>query len=418
MSEFIYEATDQEGNIKNGSVSAGGKDEALEIIRSDGLTILSIDEEKAKVKNASKGSVKLVEKLLFFDHMGKMLNAGLSLSETLDSLVQDAETKIFKQVIEDLKYNVESGNKLSDSMKKYPKIFSPLIIKMMEIGETSGSIAENTNLIKDQVQKSYELRKKVKSAMMYPVIIMSIMLVVSIGLIIFVFPQLNTMFKGSGMTLPLPTQIMIDVSNILTGYGVEVLIVVIILIIAARALLKLPQAKYIWNVISIKIPIIGDIIKKINIINFARTLGNLLKSGIPINQSITIVRDTVSNEAYKKIIDELERNVEKGDQISPTLSKYPKLFPNLATRMIAVGDKTGNTSEMLLSVSEFYQNQVDDTLANLSVIIEPIMLFVMGGGVLLIALSVIMPIYQMTGSIGKTAGTSAASGAGGNVPTK
>jgi type IV pilus assembly protein PilC len=418
MSEFIYEATDQEGNIKNGSVSAGGKDEALEIIRSDGLTILSIDEEKAKVKNASKGSVKLVEKLLFFDHMGKMLNAGLSLSETLDSLVQDAETKIFKQVIEDLKYNVESGNKLSDSMKKYPKIFSPLIIKMMEIGETSGSIAENTNLIKDQVQKSYELRKKVKSAMMYPVIIMSIMLVVSIGLIIFVFPQLNTMFKGSGMTLPLPTQIMIDVSNILTGYGVEVLIVVIILIIAARALLKLPQAKYIWNVISIKIPIIGDIIKKINIINFARTLGNLLKSGIPINQSITIVRDTVSNEAYKKIIDELERNVEKGDQISPTLSKYPKLFPNLATRMIAVGDKTGNTSEMLLSVSEFYQNQVDDTLANLSVIIEPLMLFVMGGGVLLIALSVIMPIYQMTGSIGKTAGTSAASGAGGNVPTK
>ena len=418
MSEFIYEATDPQGNIKKGTVSASGKDEALEIIKSENLTILSIEEGKDKTKDATKGKVKLVEKLLFFDHMGKMLTAGLSLAETLDSLVQDAETKVFKTVIEDLKYNVESGNKLSDTMRKYPKIFTPLIVKMMEIGETSGTISENTVLIKDQVQKSYDLRKKVIGALMYPAIIVSIMLIVSVGLIVFVFPQLSGLFKGSGESLPLPTQIMIDLSNILTHYGVEVLIFIIILIFVFRALLKLQQAKYIWNVISIKIPIVGEIIKKINITNFSRTLGNLLKSGIPINQSITIVKDTVSNEAYKKIIIELSQSVERGDQISPTLAKYPKLFPNLATRMIAVGDKTGNTSEMLLSVAEFYQNQVDDTLANLSVIIEPLMLFVMGGGVLLIALSVIAPIYQMTGSIGATSGTSAASGAGGNVPTK
>ncbi len=408
MAEFKYEATNNSGDIEKGSISSNSRDEAIEIIKSQNLSIISLEEGKESSKNLSKGKVKLVEKLLFFDHMGKMINAGLSLSETLESLVQDAQTPVFKKIIEDLRFNVESGNKLSDSMRKYPKIFTPLISKMIEIGETSGTLTENTQLIKDQIEKSYLLRKKVVGALMYPAIIVSIMLIVGVGLIVFVFPQLQSMFKGSGQTLPLPTQIMLGLSNLLTNYGIEVLIVLIIFVFIMKFLLKLPQAKYLWNILSVKIPIAGDIIKKINVTNFTRTLGNLLKSGIPINQGILIVKDTVSNEAYKRIIDELSTSVERGEIMSLTLEKYPKFFPSLATRMIAVGDKTGNTSEMLLSVSEFYQNQIDDTLANLSVIIEPLMLFVMGGGVLLIALSVIAPIYQMTGSIGTTPGTSVA----------
>ena len=407
MAEFKYQATDPSGKIQSSTVTANSKEEAIEVINSSGQTIVSIEEVKEKTGNLQKGRIKLVEKLLFFDHMGKMIAAGLTLSDTLDALVDDAQTKVFKQIIQDLKFEVESGNKLSESMKKYPKIFNPLIVKMMEIGETSGTLTENTILIKDQVEKSYLLRKKVISAMTYPAIIVSIMLVVSTGLIIFVFPQLAAMFKGSGESLPLPTVIMIGISNILINYGPEVLVGLIIIIILFRLLLRTQQFKLIWNKLSVKIPIFGDIIKKINVANFSRTLGNLIQSGIPINQSIAIVRDTLSNEAYRSIIEELQKSVEKGDPVSVTLEKYPKLFPPIATRMIAVGDKTGNTSEMLLSVAEFYQNQVDDTLSNLSTIIEPLMLFVMGGGVLLIALSVIAAIYQMTGSIGETSGTSA-----------
>jgi type IV pilus assembly protein PilC len=407
MAEFKYQATDPSGKIQSSTVTANSKEEAIEVIKSSGQTIVSIDEVKEKTGNLQKGKIKLVEKLLFFDHMGKMIAAGLTLSDTLDALVDDAQTKVFKQIIQDLKFEVESGNKLSESMKKYPKIFNPLIVKMMEIGETSGTLTENTILIKDQVEKSYLLRKKVINAMTYPAIIVSIMLVVSTGLIIFVFPQLAAMFKGSGESLPLPTVIMIGISNILINYGPEVVVGLIIFIILFRILLRTPQFKLIWNKLSVKIPIFGDIVKKINVANFSRTLGNLIQSGIPINQSIGIVRDTLSNEAYRSIVEELQKSVEKGDPVSITLEKYPKLFPPIATRMIAVGDKTGNTSEMLLSVAEFYQNQVDDTLSNLSTIIEPLMLFVMGGGVLLIALSVIAPIYQMTGSIGETSGTSA-----------
>jgi type IV pilus assembly protein PilC len=188
MAEFKYQATDPSGKIQSSTVTANSKEEAIEVINSSGQTIVSIEEVKEKTGNLQKGRIKLVEKLLFFDHMGKMIAAGLTLSDTLDALVDDAQTKVFKQIIQDLKFEVESGNKLSESMKKYPKIFNPLIVKMMEIGETSGTLTENTILIKDQVEKSYLLRKKVISAMTYPSIIVSIMLVVSTGLIIFVFP--------------------------------------------------------------------------------------------------------------------------------------------------------------------------------------------------------------------------------------
>ena len=338
-----------------------------------------------------------------------MINAGLSLSDTLDALVDDAQTKNFKKIITDLKFEIESGNKLSIGMSKYPKIFSSIEIKMVEIGEVSGTLAENARLIKDQVQKTYDLRKKVKSAMMYPIIIASVMLIVGTGLIIFVYPQLATMFQNSGETLPLPTVIMITISHIVTNYWFFTIIFVVALIVGIRLLLRNPRFKYLWNKMSIHIPIFGELIKKINVTNFSRTLGNLIKSGIQINQAVNITKDTIPNEAYKKVISDLEKNIESGDLIEETLKKYPKLFPPISVRMIAIGDKTGNTADMLLAVSEFYQTQIDDTLDNLSTIIEPIMLFVMGGGVLLIALSVIAPIYQMTGSINANTGSSSSS---------
>jgi type IV pilus assembly protein PilC len=409
MAEYSYKGLSNKGN-ENGSINAADREEALRKVHDMGITVTELKSSISKDKtNLNKTKVKIVEKLLFFDHLEKMINAGLSLSDTLDALVDDAQTKNFKKIITDLKFEIESGNKLSIGMSKYPKIFSSIEIKMIEIGEVSGTLADNARLIKDQVQKTYDLRKKVKGAMMYPIIIASVMLIVGTGLIIFVYPQLATMFQNSGETLPLPTVIMITISHIVTNYWFFTIIFVIALIVGIRLLLRNPRFKYLWNKMSIHIPIFGQIIKKINVTNFSRTLGNLIKSGIQINQAVNITKDTIPNEAYKKVISDLEKNIESGDPIEETLKKYPKLFPPISVRMIAIGDKTGNTADMLLAVAEFYQTQIDDTLDNLSTIIEPIMLFVMGGGVLLIALSVIAPIYQMTGSINANTGSSSSS---------
>ncbi|MCL4392981.1 type II secretion system F family protein [Patescibacteria group bacterium] len=409
MEEYSYTAVSK-GSSDKGTIQATDKEEALKKLHDLGYTVTELKSSASKDKNnLNKAKVKIVEKLLFFDHLEKMINAGLSLSDTLDALVDDAQTKNFKKIIMDLKFEIESGDKLSRGMSKYPKIFSSIETKMIDIGEVSGSLAENAKLIKDQVQKTYDLRKKVKSAMMYPIIIASVMLIVGTGLIIFVYPQLATMFKNSGEKLPLPTVIMITISNIVTHYWFFTILFIVALVIVIRILLRNPKFKYMWNKISIHIPIFGELIKKINVTNFSRTLGNLIKSGIKINDAVNITKDTIPNEAYKKVIAELENNVERGDPVEETLKKYPKLFPPISVRMIAIGDKTGNTADMLLSVAEFYQTQIDDTLDNLSTIIEPIMLFVMGGGVLLIALSVIAPIYQMTGSINANTGSSSSS---------
>ncbi|MHB8362009.1 MAG: type II secretion system F family protein [Patescibacteria group bacterium] len=410
MAEFKYEATKEDGSIENAIITAASKEEAINILKDSGKTVLDISSPKDQTGKINKKKISILEKLVFFDHLEKMITAGLSLSDTLTVLTDDAQSPNFKKIIGDLKYEIETGNSLSKGMAKYENVFSPLAVKMIEIGETSGTLPENAALIRDQVQKAYELHKKVKGAMLYPTVIFSVMVIVSIGLIIFIFPQLGAMFKQSKETLPPPTQIMLGMSYVLTHYGAEVAVIVIALIFTFRRLLRLKKFKLYWNKISLRIPIFGLIIKKINITSFTRTLGNLIKSGIQINQAIKITGDTIENEAYKSAINELSKEVEKGGGIADTLDKYPFLFPKISVRMIAVGDKTGNTSEMLLSVAQFYQEQIDDTLANLSTIIEPIMLLVMGGGVLLIALSVIMPIYQMTGSINSTTGTTQSSG--------
>jgi type II secretory pathway component PulF len=410
MSEFKYEATKDNGDIETGVITAASKNEAISLLRDSGKITLDIQSANEKKTNLKKSKVKILEMLIFFDHLEKMMNAGLTLSDTLIALIDDAQSPNFKKIIGDLKYEVETGNSLAKGMAKYDNVFSPLAIKMIEIGETSGELPQNAALIRDQIEKTYTLRKKIKGAMLYPSIIASVMLIVGTGLIIFVFPQLGAMFKQAKETLPLPTQIMLFISYLLTHFGFEVVIAFIIFVFLIRRLLKLKKVRLGWNILSTKLPVLGDLVKKTNVTYFTRTLGSLVKSGIQINQAIVITKDTLANEAYKRIILELPGNIEKGGNISDTLEKYPKLFPTISVRMIAVGDKTGNTAEMLLEVAEFYQTQIDDTLANLSTIIEPIMLLVMGGGVLLIALSVIAPIYQMTGSINKNTGTTQTNG--------
>ncbi len=410
MEQYNYEITNPNGKIEKGTISASTREEAYKILHDQGNTVLNIEVTKG-TKTASKGTkVNTLELIIFFDHMQKMIDAGLSLSDTLTALVDDAQTPSFKNVIMELKHEVETGNKLSIGLQKYPKTFSHVVTKMIEVGETSGTLSESAKMVKDDLQKSYDLKKKVRGAMLYPLIIGSVMLIVGIGLVIFVFPQLGTIFATSGLKLPLPTRIMLGISKLLTTkayIGVPSLIAIIIIV---KLLIAKPYFKLLWNRMSIRLPILGPIIRNISIATFSRTFGHLIQSGIQINQAVEITKDSMTNEEYKMVIEELSKEIQKGAPISSTLEKYPKLFPPISVRMIAVGDKTGNTAEMLNSVAVFYQTQVDDTLDNLSTIIEPIMLFIMGGGVLLIALSVIMPIYQMTGSINANTGSTQTGG--------
>ena len=401
MAKFKYTVSNSYNNTDTGIIQSNSQDEAKKLLNDQNLTVINIEEviEKRQRGFHKSKKVKLLDKVVFFDHLAQMLKAGLSLLETLEALSDDTENPYFKMIIEDIGYGIETGNTFSSGMGKYPDVFPHLFIKMIEVGEIGGTLEESSRQISTQVKKDYDLRAKVKCALIYPEILIGIMLIAGGGLLIFVIPQLSTFFKQSGLQLPITTQILIGISEFLRSYWY----ILIILIIGGKfALSKLKKNGYflrIYDRFILKAPIIGAISHKINVAIFSRTLGSLLKSGVPISKALEITADSVTNSLYKNSILEFKDQVEKGVPLSVLMAKERSLYPNLATRMVAVGDKTGTSPDMLFNVADFYQQQVNETLGNISTIIEPVMLFIMGIATLFIALSVITPIYQLTSGI-------------------
>lgn len=403
MANFKYTTIETSGKSAEGLIRANTKDEATKLLSDQGLYVLTL-EELIEKKHQRKKKVKLVEKLVFFDHLAQMLKAGLSLPDTLDALKDDTENPYFKGVIEDITYGIQTGNTLASQMEKYPDVFPNLFSKMIEVGEISGSLEESATQIATQVKRDYELRSKVKGALIYPEILAGIMVIAGAGLLLFVIPQLSAFFKQSGLSLPITTQILISLSDFLKKYYLLVLVVIVAGRFGLIRLKKNPKFKQGYDTIILRLPIVGPLTKKINIATFARTLGSLLKSGIPIGKSLEIVASSLQNSVYANATQASKGRIEKGEPLSAILHDYQKLFSNLAIRMVAVGDKTGTTPDMLFNVADFYQNQVNETLANVSTIIEPVMLFIMGGATLFIAISVITPIYQLTSGISASSG--------------
>jgi len=369
MAKFKYTVSNSYNNTDTGIIQSNSQDEAKKLLNDQNLTVINIEEviEKRQRGFHKSKKVKLLDKVVFFDHLAQMLKAGLSLLETLEALSDDTENPYFKMIIEDIGYGIETGNTFSSGMGKYPDVFPHLFIKMIEVGEIGGTLEESSRQISTQVKKDYDLRAKVKGALIYPEILIGIMLIAGGGLLIFVIPQLSTFFKQSGLQL--------------------------------SKLKKNGHFLRIYDRFILKAPIIGAISHKINVAIFSRTLGSLLKSGVPISKALEITADSVTNSLYKNSILEFKDQVEKGVPLSVLMAKERSLYPNLATRMVAVGDKTGTSPDMLFNVADFYQQQVNETLGNISTIIEPVMLFIMGIATLFIALSVITPIYQLTSGI-------------------
>lgn len=404
MADFKYNASDKEGRILNNVVKASSVDEANNILLSQGLTPIKIQPLAltSKEKHNNK-KIKLLDKQVFFDNLSQMLKAGLPLTESLESLKDNTNNKNFQAVISDIKYNIETGNSLSFSLKRYPKIFDNLTVKMIEVGEIGGTLMESSEQLAEQLKKDYELRGKVKGAMIYPLVILVLMVTITIGLLIFVIPSLTSLFTSSGMTIPITTQILITMSTLLKNDFIFIAIGCVILSFILKRLMALPLIKHYKDLFIIHLPVIGETTKKINTTIFCRTLASLIRSGVPITDGLQITGDALSNSLYHNAVVNFKSEVEKGTNLSDVMRKYPKYFSSLTLRMVSVGDKTGTTPDMLMNTASFYQKQIDDTLSNISTIIEPVMIVVMGAGVLFLALSVIMPIYQLTSGISNSA---------------
>jgi type IV pilus assembly protein PilC len=340
------------------------------------------------------------EKMFFTKHLSVMLKSGIPIAEILETLAVQAKSKAFKGVLEEACKDVSKGKSLEKAFAKQEGVFDLFYLSLIRVGEESGTLEESLKYLADKMEKENDLKKKVQSAMLYPIIILAATVVIGLGMGLFVLPKITDLFEEFESDLPITTEILLFFSKALKNYGFIIVPGIFILIFLLIALLRSERVRPYRDPLLLKIPILGYLFKSIAMAGLSRNLGIMLKSGLPITAALETAAQTESNFVYKRALKNIADGVQKGKSIETVITKgkYTE-FPPFVSRMIGVGEKSGNLEENLAYLGEYFEAEVDTMTRNMTTIIEPLLLFVIGGGVAFIALSIISPIYQITGSI-------------------
>lgn len=402
--KFHYKSVADGGEVKEGVLEAADAFALAKELKASGETLVSATPAtKAHIGgkgfNIAFGGVKLADKITFSKNLAAMIDAGLTLSRALTVLERQTKSKKFKDEISAIAKDVEKGATLSGSAAKFPKTFSSLFVSMVRAGEESGKLGESLRIVAEQMDRSFALRRKIRGAMMYPGIIMSVMVIIGILMLIFVVPTLTATFSELSVDLPASTQLIISVSDAFKNNPVLIFGGMIALIVGLIVIGKTKKGKRGYEFIAMHIPVIKGLIQETNSARMARTFSSLLSSGVEVVQAIGITRDVVQNSFYKDVLIEAEETIQKGTQLSAVFMAHEKLYPPMVGEMISVGEETGKLPHMLMQIAEFYEGEVDQKTKDMSTIIEPFLMVIIGGAVGFFALSMISPIYSMSSGI-------------------
>lgn len=342
--------------------------------------------------------ISLRDKIFFVQNLRIMIKGGLSLGAALQTVAEQISNKYFKEVIGNVWKEVESGVTFSQALEKYPKVFSDLFINMIKSGELSGNLEQVLERLHIQMKRDHDLISKVKGAMIYPAVVLIAMVGIGTAMIIFVVPKLIAIFEEFRAQLPLPTRILIGISKFITGHGLIVAGGLFLFVFLFTKFYQSQSGKKFFHKLFLKLPVMANIVKKINLARFCRTASSLLKTDIPIVQSLKITSLVVGNIYYRAALVDASQKITKGLQINKVLSDYPKLFPPTVIQMLKVGEESGAVEEVLDEVAQFYEEDINQVMETLPSIIEPILILVLGLGVGGMAVAVIMPMYSLTQS--------------------
>lgn len=352
--------------------------------------------QKIKDLTVELQTIPLKEKLFFVENLRVMVRAGLSFAEALVTLGMQTKNTKFKKIIGEIRESVEKGDALSSALARYPKVFSPFFINMVQVGEVSGTLEKNLEEVSVQMKKEHALLSKVKSALAYPIVIVVAVIGIGIMMIIYVLPSILSLFKDMDVELPLATKILIAISTGLIDYGIYIAIGAAVFAIGLVAAVRSKKGRPIAHKILLSFPVIGGIVQKINLARFSRTMSSLLKTDIQIIKSFQITATVVGNMTYQAALLHTADVLKEGVSIAQSLQEYPKIFPPLVTQMVAVGEKSGTTDQLLAELAEFYEAEVDEITKSLSSIIEPLIIVFLGIVVGGMAVAVIGPIYSLS----------------------
>ncbi len=401
MPIYTYQARDLEGNDHKGSIETSDESNAAKVLLRKGLVVTSLKEQKDR---SLKALDKIFNKVSFDDlvistrQLATMIDSGLVLSEAIDILSAQQASRKYKSVLEDVSRDIKSGLDLASSFRKHPDVYPPLYISLVRAGEQAGNLDVILNQLATTLEKDREFRGKIKGALIYPVMVCIMMVGVMLIMLIFVVPRLTSLYTQSNIDLPLPTKILIFISNGLVNFWWLLLL----LIVGGGMLFKqwyaTENGKYKTDQLMLKIPVLSKVITGTSLTNFTRTFGLLTTAGVPILDSLKIVKDVIGNSVYKKGLETTYKGVERGLTLSAQLDSVA-IFPKIVSQMFRVGEETGKVDKVSFKMADYFESETDHLVKNLTVIIEPLILIVLGIGVAFLVLSIILPIYKLTTSI-------------------
>src|SRR5436190_2583312 len=396
MPSFVYVARETaSGREIRSSVEAATEQAAVAALLNRNLLVVSIQEKIGKRGKTSGGRVALADLVIFTRQLATMIDAGLAMVQSLQALAEQTTNKVMRDVIKDVCTRVEGGDSFSEALGKHPKVFTRLYVCMVAAGERGGLLAEILSRLATYLESTARLRKKVKSAMMYPTAVTLIAIGITIFLLVKVVPVFGEVYKGFGRELPGPTKFLISVSNTMRDYILYILPASVGIIYGWLAYIKTKSGREFWDRTRIKLPIFGVIAHKICLARFTRTLASLIRSGVPILEVLQIVSNTVGNVVMEKAIRTSAGDIERGETISTSLGKHP-VFPSMIIRMITAGEQTGKLETMLERISDFLDEEIETTLSGLTSLIEPLLIVFLGVMVGGIAICMFLPIFKMS----------------------
>lgn len=396
MVNFKYTAKDLQGRDVAATMTAESEGEVIGKLRKSGLIPVKIvRDEKAGRKRFQK-KVKAEAVVIFARQLATMIEAGLPLVQGLEALEQQqVQYPVFAAVIKTVKEDVEGGKSLSDALERHPRAFGALVVNLVRAGENSGTLAEIMDRIAKYLESARALQKKVKSAMMYPLVVSVMALIITIVLLVKVIPVFGTIFSSFGAELPLPTQMLLTFSDYLRRYILLALAGIVGIVFAFRAFYKTDKGRLRVDALVLRLPVFGDLIHKVVLSRFARTLSTLVRSGVPILRSLDIVAKTAGNYAVELAVGKAAQKIKEGESIAGPL-KETKMFTPMVVRMISVGEKTGKVDTMLEKIADFFDDQVQTTLAGFTALIEPLLIAFLGIVVGTIVICMFLPILRLS----------------------
>ena len=404
MPSFTYTARETAtGREIRSMVEANNEQTAIAALLNRNLLVVSIQEKIAKKGKMQGGKVSLADLVVFTRQLATMIDAGISIVQALQALAEQTPNKVMRDVIRDVCSRVESGESFSEALQKHPKTFNRLYYSMISAGEKGGLLAEIMARLATYLENTERLRKKVKTALMYPTAVTVVAIVITTFLLVKVIPTFKDVYTGFGAKLPGPTQVLMDISDLVKHY----LIVLILLAGAAiwgwLSFIKTPAGRQFWDSRRIKLPVFGPIAHKICLARFTRTLASLVRSGVPILEVLQIVSQTVGNVIMEKAIKTAAGDIERGEGISAALGKNP-IFPSMVIRMLTAGEQTGNIDTMLERVANFLDEEIDTTLSGLMSLIEPLLIVFLGVVIGGMVICMFLPIFNLANIVNGNGG--------------